>query len=75
MKKIYVQKTDIYIIFHIKNNNFEGEHLFLQKTHEDNVIGLDKIKDKSLKFIISEKPLIKIWNYELDNNNKVKEIQ
>ncbi len=46
----------IYIIFHIKNN-FEGEHLFLRKAHEENVIGLDKIKDKSLKFITSEKSI------------------
>ncbi len=47
-----------YIYFPYKNNNFEGEHLFLSgKSHEENVIGLDKIKDKSLKFIISEKSI------------------
>ena len=62
-------------IFHIKNNNFEGEHLLSLKAHEENVIGLDKIKDKSLKFITCDKKSIKIWNYSLDNNNKVKEIQ
>ena len=62
-------------IFHIQKNSFNGEHLLSIKAHEENIISLDKMKDKSFKFVTSDENQIKIWNYNIDKNNKIINIQ
>jgi hypothetical protein len=62
-------------IFHIKKSSFNGEHLLSIKAHEKEIIALDKMKDNSLKFVTLDNDTIKIWNYNIDKNNKVTKIQ
>ena len=62
-------------IFHLKKSSFNGEHLLSIKAHENEIITIDKIKDDSFKFVTLDNNLIKIWNYNIDKNNKVTNFQ
>ncbi len=62
-------------IFHLKKSSFNGEHLLSIKAHENEIITIDNIKDDSFKFVTLDNNLIKIWNYNIDKDNKVTKIQ